>query len=168
MTTCMRLYLAHQSDFYAFSKAPRTLGIWLHSPHPSREVSLQDAWQDLDALLAGAAAAPSPLRPEAADWTYPAAADQGGHAISAATTERLLHSIQKLDRDQVAAYVERRWTAQTLPSANVGEPTPEELSAGTETLLGYLTRLREACELAVSKGYGIFMALWEEPSTKTS
>ena len=93
MTTCMRLYLAHQSDFYAFTKAPRTLGIWLHSPHPSREVSLQDAWQDLDALLSSSAV-PSPLRPAAADWTYPTAADQGGHAISAASAERLLHSIQ--------------------------------------------------------------------------
>jgi len=151
MTTCMRLYLAHQSDFYAFTKAPRTLGIWLHSPHPSREVSLQDAWQDLDALLSSSAV-PSPLRPAAADWTYPTAADQGGHAISAASAERLLHSIQQVDREQVASYVEQRST----------ELTPEELNSGTERLLAYLTRLREACELAVSKGYGIFMALWEE------
>jgi hypothetical protein len=30
----------------------------------------------------------------------------------------------------------------------------------------YLTRLREACELAVSKGYGIFTALWEEPAPR--
>jgi hypothetical protein len=151
----MRLYLAHQSDFYAFTKAPRTLGIWLHSPHPSREVSLQDAWQDLDALLSSSAA-PSPLRAEAADWTYPTAADQGGHAISAASAERLLHSIQQVDRHQVASYVEHR----------SAELTPEELNSGTERLLAYLTRLREACELAVSKGYGIFMALWEEPAPK--
>ena len=95
MTTCMRLYLAHQSDFYAFTKAPRTLGIWLHSPHPSREVSLQDAWQDLDALLSSSAA-PSPLRAEAADWTYPTAADQGGRAISAASAERLLTRSSRL------------------------------------------------------------------------
>jgi hypothetical protein len=101
----MRLYLAHQSDFYAFTKAP----------------PLQDAWQDLDALLSSSAA-PWPLRPEAADWTYPTAADQGGYAISTASPERLL----------------------------------------------YLTRLREACELAVSKGYGIFMALWEEPAPTAS
>jgi hypothetical protein len=153
----MRLYLAHQSDFYAFTKAPRTLGIWLHSPHPSREVSLQDAWQDLDALLSSSAA-PSPLRAEAADWTYPAAADQGGHAISAASAERLLHSIQQVDRQQVASYVEHR----------SAELTPEELNSGTERLLAYLTRLREACELAVSKGYGIFMALWEESAPKAS
>lgn len=166
MTTCMRLYLAHQSDFYAFTRAPRTLGIWLHSPHPSREVSLQDAWQDIDALLTGTNATPSPLRPEAADWTYPSAADQGGYAISAATTERLLHSIQKLDRNQVAAYVERRWAAQSPPSGNAAELTTEELNTGTETLLGYLARLREACELAVSKGYGILMALWEESPPK--
>jgi len=65
MTTWMRLYLAHQRDFYVFTKARRTLGIWLNSPHPSREV-------------------------------------------------------------------------------------------------------REACELAVNKGYGIFMALWEEPAPKAS
>jgi hypothetical protein len=155
MTTCMRLYLAHQSDFYAFTKAPRTLGIWLHSPHPSREVSLQDAWQDLDALLSSSAA-PSPLRAAAADWTYPTAADLGGHAISAASAERLLHSIQQVDRQQVASYVEHRST----------ELSPEELNSGTERLLAYLTRLREACELAVSKGYGIFMALWEEPAPK--
>jgi hypothetical protein len=123
----------------------------LHSPHPSREASLQDAWQDIDALLTGTNPTPSPLRPEAADWTYPSAADQGGYAISAATTERLLHSIQKVDRNQVAA---------------AAELTPEELNTGTETLLGYLTRLREACELVVSKGYGILMALWEESPPK--
>ena len=39
---------------------------------------------------------------------------------------------------------------------------------GTERLLTHLTRLREACELAVSKGYGILMALWEEPAPKAS
>jgi hypothetical protein len=98
------------------------------------------------------------LRPAAADWTYPTAADQGGHAISAASAERLLHSIQQVDREQVASYVEQRST----------ELTPEELNSGTERLLAYLTRLREACELAVSKGYGIFMALWEESAPKAS
>jgi hypothetical protein len=39
---------------------------------------------------------------------------------------------------------------------------------GTERLLTHLTRLREACELAVSKGYGILMALWDEPAPKGS
>jgi hypothetical protein len=39
---------------------------------------------------------------------------------------------------------------------------------GAERLLTHLTRLREACELAVSKGYGILMALWEEPAPKAS
>ncbi|HSE47258.1 MAG TPA: hypothetical protein VLB12_06800 [Gemmatimonadales bacterium] len=38
MTTGMRLYLAQQSDFYVFTKAPRTLGIWSNSPRPSRTV----------------------------------------------------------------------------------------------------------------------------------
>jgi hypothetical protein len=92
-------------------------------------VSLQDAWQDLDPLLS-----------------------------SSAVRSPLCHSIQLVDRQQVASYVEQRGA----------ELTPEELNSGTERLLGYLTRLREACELAVSKGYGIFMALWEESTPKAS
>jgi hypothetical protein len=164
MAICMRLYLAHQSDFFAFSRAPRTLGIWLRSPHALPDVLLGEAWHDIDALLTGATAAPSQLRAEGGDWTYPAAADHGAHAISAATTQRLLESVQQIDRPKVAAYVRRRWVLQAFLKGEASELAPGQLAAMTDELLGHVTRLREACELAVRKGYGILMALWEEGS----
>jgi hypothetical protein len=37
-----------------------------------------------------------------------------------------------------------------------------QLSEATDELVLYLSRLRESCTLAVAKGYGLLMALWDE------
>ena len=161
----MRLYLAHDSDLRAFTGAPRTLQMWLRYPHSLPETSLKDSWQDLDSILLNESFADSRslLRPQGADWTYPFVADRGAHAISATSTVQLLSAIDAVDRARVEAYVRRRAAAQTKDN---GPPapalTPEELSRATDDLLHYLSRLRESCALAVSKGYGVLMALWDE------
>jgi hypothetical protein len=166
MGISMLLYLAHDSDLRAFTGAPRTLQVWLRYPHSIPPVSLHEYWQDLDAILAGEPSerSKSRLRPQEADWTYPFVADRGAHALSSISTEQLLHSIELVARPQVEAYVRQRWVAKAVKTGEVPELAPAQVSLGTEELLVHLARLRESCALAVSKGYGLLMALWEESS----
>lgn len=161
----MRLYLAPDSDLRAFAGAPRTLRIWLRYPRSVPDISLDAHWQDLDSILAGASNEPSRplLRPQGADWTYPFVADHGAHSLSSTSTQHLLHSAEQIGRTEVEAYVRRQWAAQAQATGRSPDPAPEELASRTEQLLVYLAHLREACSLAVSRGYGILMALWEQP-----
>lgn len=163
MGISMRLYSAPDPDLWAFAGAPRTLQMWLRYPHSQPEVSLDDTWEHLDAILAGEPSVPSqsPLTPKGADWTYPAAADRGAHALSSTTTQQLLHTIEQVGRPQVEAYVRQRWEAAAIQNGASPEVVPALLSAEAEDLLRHLARLREACTLAVGKGYGLVMALWE-------
>jgi hypothetical protein len=160
----MVLYLVHDSDLRAFTGAPRTLQVWLRYPHTIQPVSLQEYWQDLDALLASQPSvhSKSPLRPQGADWTYPFVADHGAYALSFTSVERLLQSLKLVDRPEIETYVRQRWEAQAVKTGQSPDLTAVQLSAASEELLVYLTRLRESCALAVSKGYGMLMALSED------
>jgi hypothetical protein len=162
MGTSMRLYLAPDSDLRAFAHAPRTLQMWLGYARAHAEVSLHERWQDLDAILSGGGATPSPLRPGGADYTYPFVADRGAHALSSTSTERLLHSVEEVDRARVEAYVRNDWATRTARSGRPADPTPAELAASTDELLMYLDRLRQFCAEAVVKKYGLLMALRDE------
>ena len=163
MGISMRLYLAPDSDLYAFGGAPRTMQAWIRYPRSTPDVSLQEYWQDLEAILFDEAAGrPSPFRPQGADFTYPFIADHGAYALSSTSTLTLLQRIDQVARPQVEAYVQRRWAGLTVQAGHSPELTPVQLSAQTEELLLYLSRLREACTLAARTGYGLLMALWEE------
>jgi len=161
MSTSMRLYLAPEADLRAFSVAPRTLQIWLRQPHPQPELSLQEYWRDLDAIIAAEPVAQSKslLTPKGGDWTYPTAADRGAHGLSLATTRQLLHAIEQIARPQIEAHVRQGRAAEERQAPDL---TAEEVSAATEELLLQLTRLGEWCTRAVTKHYGLLMALWEE------
>jgi hypothetical protein len=164
MSICMRLYVVPDSDIRAFTGAPRTLQKWLRQRRPDTDMWLQDRWRDLDAILAGKSSVPgqySPLTPQGADFTYPAAADHGAHALSSSSTEALLHAIAEITPPQVEAYLRGRSAAHA--SQTGGPPTSPsvELASGTDDLLLHLACLQEACALAVAKRYGLLMALWE-------
>jgi hypothetical protein len=161
----MRLYLAPDSDLRAFVGAPRTLRKWLRYPRAVPEVSLDEHWQDLDAILAAATIGHSTslFTPQGADWTYPFVADHGAYALSSTSTEHLLQSTEQVGRPEVEAYVRRKWAARAHLTGGSPDPTPAELASRTEELLVYLARLREACTLAVTKRYGVLMARWDEP-----
>ncbi len=164
MSISMRLYPAPDPDLYAFAGAPKTLQMWLRYPHSIPEVSLGDAWEDLDAILAAfpGAPSPSPLTPNGADLKYPEGADRGAHAISSTTTQRLLRSIEQVERPQVEAYVRQRLATTATPTTPSPELSAWLVLAETEALLADLARLREICTLALGKGYGLVMALWED------
>lgn len=163
MGISMRLYMAPDSDLHAFTGAPRTLQLWLRYPHAQPEVSLDDRWQDLDAILGGVPSthSKSPLSPNGANWKYPDAADRGAHALSSTVTKNLLHAVEQITRSEVETYVRRRASRATEEGLSP-DATPAQLSAEVDELLMYLSRLRESCTLATGKGYGILMALWEE------
>jgi hypothetical protein len=158
MGLIMRVYPAHDSDLRAFVGAPRTLRVWLRYPHPVADVSLDETWRDLDALLGAQPDAPSPvpLRPQAADFTYPFVTEGGAHALSFSRTQALLRFIERIDRADVERFVRARDTTGTataeVPSA--GDPRVEDL-------LQHLTRLRLTLATAVGKGYGVLLALWD-------
>jgi hypothetical protein len=138
--------------------------LWLRYPHAQPEVSLDDRWRELDAILGGEPSTPSksPLTPNGANWKYPNAADRGAYALSSTVTKRLLHSVDQITRSGVEAYVRRSWTSRAIEHGLPMNPSPAQLSAEVEELWMYLNRLRESCTLAATKGYGILMALWEE------
>jgi hypothetical protein len=162
MSASMRLYVVPEGDLRAFEVAPRTLQIWLRHPHSQPELSLDESWQDLDAILAAEPVAESRsfLTPTGADRTYPTAADHGAHGLSLASTRQLLEAIDQVSRPQVEAYV-RQSRAEQLAQAL--EITQEEVSEVTDGLLLQLTRLRTSCSHAISKYYGLLMALWAKP-----
>ena len=156
MSAVMRVYVAPDSDLAAFAGAPRTLRMWLHFPHALPPVSLGGHWQALDTILANEPSwrSASALRPQNADWTYPFAADRGAYALSSTSTGYLLHTIDQIERPTIEAYVALK--------LGLSEHTVKQLSTRTDELLLYLARLRASCALAVGKGYGILLALWEE------
>lgn len=162
MTNSMRLYAVPEGDLRAFSVAPRTLQIWLRQPHSQPELSLDESWQDLDAIIAAEPVAESRsfLTPTGADRTYPTAADHGAHGLSLASTRQLLQAIEQVSRPQIEAYVRQSRAEQLVQALEI---TPEEVSEVTDGLLLHLTRLRESCSHAVGKYYGLLIALWAKP-----
>jgi hypothetical protein len=160
----MRLYMAPDSDLYAFAGAPRTLQMWLRYPRSVPDVELHEHWKDLDAIVGAEPSAPSrsPLTPEGANLAYPTAADHGAHALSSTSTKHLLHAVEAVARPKVEAYVRQRWAAHVPQTGSLPDLAPEQVEIETDELLEYLGRLRQACTLAAGKGYGLLMALWEE------
>jgi hypothetical protein len=161
MAMIMRVYLSPDSDLRAFAGAPRTLQMWLRYPHSPPAMALGEGWRDLDAILRDDASGQqaSPLAPAGADYTYPFAADHGAHGLSSPSAERLLQAIDAVTRERVEGYVQRRQGGRRRPSR---PPTPAEVAARTDELLAGMAQLRERCALAVTKRYGLVMALWEE------
>jgi hypothetical protein len=160
----MRLYLAPDPDLRAFVVAPAALKAWLRFPRGLPDVSLHEYWRDLDAMLATTpqAAGRSLLSANGADWIFPEVGDRGAYGISSTSTQGLLRAIEQVDRTRVEDYVRQRWTRQALATGQSPELTPLQVSSSSGELLLYLGRLRDACLLGVTKGYGIVMALWEE------
>ncbi len=164
MGISMRLYIAPDSDLRAFTGAPKTLQKWLRQRRSLADMWLEEHWRDIAALLAADPAAPanySPLTPEGAEFTYPTVADHGAHALTSTLTELLLHSLERITASQVEAYVRHRSVIRSSEAGSPVSPSPQELSAETEALLAHLACLEEACTLAVSKRYGLLMALWQ-------
>src|SRR5262245_63562602 len=99
MSISMRLYLAPDSDLYAFTGAPKTLQKWLRSRRSKSDMWLHGYWRDIDAILTGEAALytrHSPLTPQGGDFLYPGAADHGAHGLSSTTTERMLRALEQV------------------------------------------------------------------------
>lgn len=160
----MRLYLTPDPDLRAFAVAPAALKAWLRLPRTLPDVSLQEYWRDLDAVLAATplGRARPLLTANGADWIFPDIADRGAYAISSVSTQRLLSAVEEVDRPIVEAYVRERWALRARRTGIATEITPAQLASATEKVLLYLGRLREACTLCGAKGYGILMALWED------
>lgn len=165
MGISMRLYLAPDPDLRAFSVAPTALKTWLRYPRTLPEANLHEYWRDLDIILASTdvAGGKSLLTAGAADWAYPEIGDRGAYAISSTTMATLLRAVEEVDRVAVEGYVIQRWTRQALATGQSTELTPLQISSSSGELLLYLGRLRDICTLGVKKGYGVVMALWEEP-----
>ena len=161
----MRLYLAPDPDLRAFSVAPTALKTWLSFPRTLPEANLHEYWADLDAILATTAVAggKSLLTASAADWTYPGISDRGAFGISSTKMDQLLRAVEEVDRVAVEAYVLQRWTRRALATGQSPDLTELEMAASAAELLLYLGRLRDICTLGVRKGYGVMMALSEEP-----
>jgi hypothetical protein len=153
----MRVFPAHDSDLRAFVGAPRTLRVWLRYPHPVPDLALEGHWRDLDAILAtqpGASPA-GPLRPQAADFTYPFVTEGGAHALSFNSTKGLLALVEGIGRADVERFVRDRAMDRAPASAD------NDARERADELMNHLTRLRLTLALAVGKGYGVLMALWE-------
>jgi hypothetical protein len=155
----MRLFPVHDSDLRAFVGAPRTLRVWLRYPHAVPDLALEGHWRDLDALLAAqpGSSPAGPLRPQAADFAYPFVTEGGAHALSFNSTRGLLALVERIGRADVERFVRDEDTRGTPAT----ETTDRDALARVDELLHHLTRLRLTLAMAVGKGYGILMALWE-------
>jgi hypothetical protein len=163
MGISMRLYLAPDSDLRAFTGAPKTLQKWLRQRRSLKDMWLQEHWRDIDAILAADPSASSnysPLTPRGADFVYPTVADHGAHGLTSTSTEQLLQSLAQVTTPRVEAYVRLRSMIHSSEPGSAPLPTTEQLAAETQALLTHLACLEEACMLAVSKRYGLVMALW--------
>lgn len=165
MGISMRLYLAPDSDLRAFAVAPMALKAWLRFPRSLPDVSLHEYWRDLDAMLLAtpSANARSLLTANGADWIFPDAADLGAYGLSSTSMQALQRAALQVDAPAVEAYVRQRADGQARATGAVPGLTPVQLASSSAELELYLTRLREACALGTAKGYGVVMALWEEP-----
>jgi len=163
MGICMRLYLAPDSDLYAFTGAPKTLQKWLRARRSSQfDMWLDGYWQDIDAILSSDPLVYrySPLTPHGADFVYPTAADHGAHGLSSTSTERLSRSLERVTPAQIESYVTQRRQQGLSP---VGVPGLAQLPSPpvADELEVYLACLQEACALAFDKKYGLVLALWD-------
>ncbi len=164
MAVSMRLYLAPDSDLYAFTGAPRTLQKWLRSRRSLTDMWLHEYWRHLDGLLVSEARAypkHSPLHPLGGDFVYAAAADHGAHGISSTSTERLARSLEKITPEHIGSYV-RHWLVDHAPLPVLsGGPVEVEPPPLPDDVATYLGCLHEACGVAFDKKYGMVLALWE-------
>lgn len=160
----MRLYLAPDSDLFAFTGAPRTLQKWLRSRRSITDMWLHGYWRHIDALLvseAQAFAKHSPLSPLGGDFVYPTAADHGAHGISSTTTDRLGRALERVTPQHVESYV-RHWPLVHAPLPEItGGPVELEPPPGADDILVYLGCLQEALGVAFDKKYGLVLALWD-------
>ena len=159
----MRLYLAPDSDLYAFTGAPRTLQKWLRSRRSATDMWLHGYWRHIDALLVEAKlyAKHSPLSPLGGDFIYPSAGDQGAHGISSVTTERLGRSIESVTPAVVESYI-RSWSLMHAPLPDItGAPVELAPPPNLDEVMVYLGCLQEACGHAFDKKYGLVLALWD-------
>jgi len=149
MAAGMKVYLAPDSDLRAFGGAPKTLQLWLRT-RPQPPLELGPSWQMLSDIIGALPDAPrAPLAAEGADYRYQGAADHGAHGLSSPATERLSAAVARVDLAAV-----ERGLAGSGADGN---------SAEAARLLQLLAALREVCERAVTKRYGLVLALWEEP-----
>jgi len=164
MSISMRLYLAPDSDLYAFTGAPKTLQKWLRSRRSKSDMWLHGYWRDIDAILTGEAALyarHSPLTPPGGDFLYPGAADHGAHGLSSTSTERMLRALEQVTPAQVESYL-RHWSLLHAPMPSLTEgPIEVEQPPQAEEVLTHLGCLVEACSLAFDKKYGLVLALWD-------
>ena len=163
MGICMRLYLAPEADLRTFAVAPLTLKVWLQFPRSSRDVSLHEYWRGLDTILASVPSSlgRSWLTPRGADFVYPGAADHGAHSLSSASTEALLHIIDLVKRTEIEAYIRRQWEVEAPTTGPSPGLTAAQITAAAEEVELYFAPLRETCAQAMTKGYGLVMALWD-------
>jgi hypothetical protein len=164
MSVSMRLYLAPDSDLFAFTGAPRTLQKWLRSRRSITDMWLHGYWRHIDGLLVTEAQAftkHSPLSPLGGDFVYPVAADHGAHGISSTTTERLSRALEKVTPEHVESYV-RHWSLVHAPLPEItGDPVEIEPAPAADDILVYLGCLQEALGVAFDKKYGLVLALWD-------
>ncbi len=164
MAVSMRLYLAPDSDLFAFTGAPRTLQKWLRSRRSLADMWLHGSWRHIDGLLVSeskAYAKHSPLSPLGGDFVYPTAADHGAHGLSSTTVERLGRALETVTAEHIASYV-RHWSLVHAPLPDLsGGPIELEPSPTLEEVQLYLGCLQEACGVAFDKKYGLVLALWD-------
>jgi hypothetical protein len=164
MGVSMRLYLAPDSDLYAFTGAPRTLQKWLRSRRSNTDMWLHGYWRHIDAILVSESLAfpkHSPLTPLGGDFVYPSAADHGAHGLSSTSSERLSRALELVTPAHVESYV-RHWSLVHAPLPELtGGPIELEPPPTAEDVRVYLGCLQEVCGYAFDKKYGLVLALWE-------
>lgn len=160
----MLLYAAPDPDLRAFAVAHSALQAWLRLPRAVPDLSVHEYWRDLDVLIGRAPGAPSltPLTAGSADWSIPEVADRGAYALSSISTQRLLAAIEQVTPADVESYVRERWARQAERTGQSPTLTPAQVGSRAGELELYLGKLKEYCGLAVRRGYGLVMALWEE------
>lgn len=164
MGVSMRLYLAPDSDLYAFTGAPRTLQKWLRTRRSNTDMWLHGYWRHIDAILVSeslAFAKHSPLTPLGGDFVYPSAADHGAHGLSSTSSERLSRALELVTPAHVESYV-RHWSLVHAPLPDLtGGPIELEPPPTANDVRVYLGCLQEVCGYAFDKKYGLVLALWE-------
>jgi hypothetical protein len=165
MGMSMLLYAAPDPDLRAFAVAHSALNAWLRLPRALPEITVHEYWRDLDVLIGRAPAAPSlsPLTAAGADWAIPQAADGGAHALLSTSTMRLLDAVGQVGREEIEAYVRERWARQAERTGQSPELTPAQIGSRAGELELYVGKLKAYCNVAVQRGYGLVIALWETP-----
>ena len=164
MGISMLLYAAPDPDLRAFALAHSALKAWLRLPRTLPDLAVHEHWRDLDAVIARAPASPSPspLTDAAADWRFPEVADHGAYALSSTSTQRLLMAIEQVRPPDIEAYVRERWVRQGERPGQVPDLPSAEVGSRVGELELHLGKLKDYSALAVKRGFGLVLALWED------